>query len=98
MCCCIVKGAFWGLIAGTLVGAIRMVLDFALPEPTCGEVDTRPAIIARVHYMYFAVILGVITSTVTVIVSKLTSSQHTQVVHLMLIYYTLLYYTILMTR
>ena len=46
-----------------------MVLDFAYASPSCGEIDHRPAVIARVHYMYFAMGLFLGTLTVMVVVS-----------------------------
>ncbi len=42
------KGAFWSLMAGLLVGLIRMILDFVYIEPACGEEDTRPAFVKDV--------------------------------------------------
>jgi len=63
------QGAFWGLMIGLSMGVIRMLLDFLYPEPGCGEVDYRPVVVSRVHYMYFALILFVITAVIVVIVS-----------------------------
>ncbi|KAM7533344.1 hypothetical protein Aperf_G00000125976 [Anoplocephala perfoliata] len=47
-------GAFTGLLYGFLIGIIRMILSFTYPDPLCGEPDNRPWIVAKVHYMYFA--------------------------------------------
>ncbi len=66
------QGAFWGLMSGMVVGVIRMILDFAYPEPGCEDVDTRPAIVAKFHYMYFAMMLFWVTGIVMIIVSLLT--------------------------
>ncbi|XP_051995606.1 sodium/myo-inositol cotransporter 2 [Xyrauchen texanus] len=66
------KGAFWGLILGMLVGCTRMILDFVYPTPLCYENDTRPEIIKYVHYLYFSIILSVITLIVVVCVSLAT--------------------------
>lgn len=66
------QGAFWGMIVGFIVGAIRMILDFTHLEPRCGEEDTRPSIIAKVHYMYFALILFWITVITIVVISLFT--------------------------
>ncbi|XP_022083327.1 sodium/myo-inositol cotransporter-like isoform X2 [Acanthaster planci] len=66
------KGAFWGLVVGFIVGVIRMILDFTYRAPPCWGVDRRPAITAKVHYMYFALILFWITVIVNVVVSLLT--------------------------
>ena len=70
--CCLFQGAFWGMIVGFIVGAIRMILDFTHLEPRCGEEDTRPSIIAKVHYMYFALILFWITVITIVVISLFT--------------------------
>ncbi|XP_051570108.1 sodium/myo-inositol cotransporter 2-like [Myxocyprinus asiaticus] len=66
------KGAFWGLMLGMLVGCIRMILDFVYPTPLCYENDTRPEIIKYVHYLYFSIILSLITLIVVVCVSLAT--------------------------
>uniref|UniRef100_A0A8C1Z769 Sodium/myo-inositol cotransporter 2 n=1 Tax=Cyprinus carpio TaxID=7962 RepID=A0A8C1Z769_CYPCA len=60
------KGAFWGLIVGMVVGCTRMVLDFVYPTPQCYESDNRPDIIKYVHYLYFSIILTLLTLTVVV--------------------------------
>ena len=72
---CVFQGAFWGMIVGFIVGAIRMILDFTHLEPRCGEEDTRPSIIAKVHYMYFALILFWITVITIVVISLFTEQQ-----------------------
>lgn len=66
------QGAFWGLMSGLVVGLIRMVLEFSYPVPSCGLPDNRPAVLADVHYLYFALILLAFTSLITVIVSMAT--------------------------
>ncbi|XP_073698910.1 sodium/myo-inositol cotransporter 2 [Garra rufa] len=66
------KGAFWGLIVGMVVGCTRMILDFVYPTPQCYESDTRPVIIKYVHYLYFSIILTVLTLIVVVCVSLAT--------------------------
>ncbi|PNF33934.1 Sodium/glucose cotransporter 4, partial [Cryptotermes secundus] len=66
------KGAFWGLITGLFIGLTRMTLDFCFPEPRCYEEDTRPLIISKVHYMYFAMMLFWTTIVLAVVVSLLT--------------------------
>lgn len=79
---CVMQGAFWGLVFGTVVGIVRMVCDFAYPDPQCDVPDTRPAIIARIHYMYFAIILALITLVTAVIGSILTHGSDRQHVRL----------------
>jgi uncharacterized membrane protein len=66
-------GAFWGLMIGLIIGVIRMVMDFSYPEPLCMEHDTRPSIVANVHYMYFAAFLFWVTGIVALIISLMTS-------------------------
>ncbi|XP_043091672.1 sodium/myo-inositol cotransporter 2 isoform X2 [Puntigrus tetrazona] len=66
------KGAFWGLIAGMVVGCTRMILDFVYPTPQCYESDSRPDVIKYVHYLYFSIILTVLTLIVVVCVSLAT--------------------------
>lgn len=63
------------MIVGFIVGAIRMILDFTHLEPRCGEEDTRPGIIAKVHYMYFALILFWITVITIVVISYFTKPR-----------------------
>lgn len=59
-------------MVGLVVGMVRMVLDFVYPAPGCEEVDTRPGIVANVHYLYFGILLFVISMIVTIVVSLLT--------------------------
>ncbi|XP_062279990.1 sodium/glucose cotransporter 4 isoform X1 [Scomber scombrus] len=63
------QGAFWGLMTGLVVGLIRMGLEFSYTIPSCGQPDHRPAILADVHYLYFALILLAVTSLTIVAVS-----------------------------
>jgi len=67
------KGAFYGLMYGLLVGLVRMGLDFYYSAPLCMEPESRPWIVASVHYMYFAAGLFVTTGVVTLIVSLCTA-------------------------
>ncbi|KAH3830210.1 sodium/glucose cotransporter 4-like [Dreissena polymorpha] len=67
------QGAFWGLMSGLVVGLIRMGLDFGYGSPGCGEEDTRPAVISKIHFLHFTIILFVVSLAVTVIVSLMTS-------------------------
>lgn len=36
------------------IGIIKMIIDFTYSSPLCIEEDTRPWIVSKVHYMYFA--------------------------------------------
>lgn len=67
------QGAFWGLLFGLAVGALRMVLEFCFPAPACGEADRRPAVLKDFHYLYFALLLCGLTALVIVAVSLCTT-------------------------
>ncbi|XP_054646672.1 sodium/glucose cotransporter 4 isoform X2 [Dunckerocampus dactyliophorus] len=66
------QGAFWGLMVGLVVGLIRMILEFSYEVPLCGEPDQRPAILTEVHYLYFAILLMVLTCLIVAAVSLAT--------------------------
>ena len=66
------KGAFWSMIIGLFASICRLALEFGFPEPTCGQVDNRPWILSRVHFMYFSIISSVLTAISMVIISLLT--------------------------
>ncbi|CAK9303953.1 unnamed protein product [Gordionus sp. m RMFG-2023] len=68
---CNEQGAFWSLMLGLGIGLIRMFLDLVYKTPSCGNIDTRPALI-RVHFLYFAAILFWITSLFCIAISLLT--------------------------
>lgn len=77
------QGAFWGLIIGLVVGCIRMILDFIYPAPLCFEEDDRPAVLKNVHYLYFSMLLSVITLVVVVVVSLATQKPKPEQVNLL---------------
>ncbi|PIO23916.1 hypothetical protein AB205_0214580 [Aquarana catesbeiana] len=66
------QGAFWALIIGMLIGFIRMVMDFVYGQPKCGQLDSRPSIIKNVHYLYFTIILFVLTTIICIVISLCT--------------------------
>lgn len=66
------QGAFWGLMAGLVVGATRLALEFLYPAPPCGVVDFRPAILRSFHYLHFAIVLFALSGAVVVAGSLLT--------------------------
>nr|XP_057929738.1 sodium/glucose cotransporter 4 isoform X2 [Doryrhamphus excisus] len=77
------QGAFWGLMVGLVVGLIRMILEFSYEVPPCGEPDQRPAILTEVHYLYFAILLMVLTCLIVAAVSLATPpipAQHVDLV------------------
>ena len=49
-----------------------MVLDFIYKKPKCGETDDRPSYLKDFHFMYFALMLYLLTSLVCIVVSLLT--------------------------
>lgn len=65
-------GAFWGLLIGLVVGAIRLIMDFIYQAPHCGEVDTRPSVLKDIHYLHFALILFALTGIISTVVSLCT--------------------------
>lgn len=65
-------GTFYGLMVGLVVGMIRFIWEFSYVAPDCGEEDHRPAVITKVHYLHFGILLYGITSIVTIVVSILT--------------------------
>ncbi|XP_052628527.1 sodium/glucose cotransporter 5 isoform X4 [Harpia harpyja] len=66
------QGAFWGLMAGLVLGLARMGLELAYPVPRCGVPDQRPWLLADIHYLHFAVLLCAVTGAVMVGGSLLT--------------------------
>ncbi|XP_066222047.1 solute carrier family 5 member 4-like isoform X1 [Saccopteryx leptura] len=66
------QGAFWGLIIGLVIGLIRMITEFAYGTGSCVAASDCPKIICGVHYLYFSMILFVISVLVILGVSLLT--------------------------
>lgn len=69
---CNEQGAFYGGMAGFVLGAARLTLAFVYRAPECDQPDNRPAFIKDVHYMYVATALFWATGLITVVVSLLT--------------------------
>ena len=47
-------GAFWSLIVGLVIGVFRMINEFAMPGPKCGNPDSRPLFILRyIQYIIY---------------------------------------------
>ncbi|KAL8610906.1 hypothetical protein ACOMHN_056761 [Nucella lapillus] len=67
-------GAFSGLMVGLVVGLVRFIWEYAYSPVPCGEedLDERPAIISKVHYLHFGILLWGIVTIVTIVVSLLT--------------------------
>ncbi|XP_076367629.1 sodium/glucose cotransporter 4-like isoform X2 [Tachypleus tridentatus] len=67
-------GAFFGLMAGFILGMIRFIMDFFFIPPPCGDgkPDLRPFFVSKIHYLHFAIILFVVTAITATVVSLLT--------------------------
>ncbi|XP_071427655.1 sodium/mannose cotransporter SLC5A10 isoform X4 [Pithys albifrons albifrons] len=66
------QGAFWGLMAGLVLGLARMGLELAHPTPRCGVPDQRPWLLTDIHYLHFAALLAMATAAIVVGGSLLT--------------------------
>ncbi|XP_078127466.1 sodium/glucose cotransporter 1 [Sander vitreus] len=65
-------GAFYGLAIGLLIGLSRMIAEFAYGTGSCVNPSSCPTIICGVHYLYFSIILFVISCIIIVGVSLMT--------------------------
>ncbi|CAL8085941.1 unnamed protein product [Calicophoron daubneyi] len=63
------QGAFFGLVYGLLIGLIRLVLNIVYDDPVCGQEDTRPWILSKIHYTYFALFSFITTALVMMVLS-----------------------------
>ncbi|XP_032460167.1 sodium/glucose cotransporter 2 [Phocoena sinus] len=66
------KGAFWGLIGGLLMGLARLVPEFSFGSGSCVRPSACPALLCRVHYLYFAIVLFICSGLLTLVVSLCT--------------------------
>ena len=67
-------------MSGFIVGITRMVLDFVYQAPECGVKDTRPIFVKDFHYMYFALMIFLLTGIVCIVVSLLTPAPDPEMV------------------
>ncbi|XP_034048760.1 sodium/glucose cotransporter 1 [Thalassophryne amazonica] len=65
-------GAFYGLTIGLCIGLTRMIAEFVYGTGSCVDPSNCPTIICGVHYLYFAIILFVISCIIILAVSLLT--------------------------
>ncbi|CAG5867378.1 unnamed protein product [Menidia menidia] len=65
-------GAFYGLIIGLLIGLSRMIAEFVYGTGSCNNPSNCPTIICGVHYLYFAIILFVISCILIIGISLCT--------------------------
>jgi sodium/glucose cotransporter 9 len=77
------EGTWWGLMAGLVTGIVRMGVEFSYSVPKCGsgDVDTRPSIITKVHYLMFAIILCSVAFIVMVAISIVTPPRRKNQLH-----------------
>ncbi|TKS84565.1 Sodium/glucose cotransporter 1 [Collichthys lucidus] len=66
------SGAFYGLMIGLLIGLSRMIAEFAYGTGSCVQPSNCPTIICGVHYLYFSIILFVISCVIILAVSLMT--------------------------
>ncbi|CAF0890909.1 unnamed protein product [Adineta steineri] len=67
------EGAFWGLISGLFIGIFRFIWEYSYTAMPCQleHLDKRPSIV-RFNFLYFSVLLFIISGIVTIVVSLLT--------------------------
>uniref|UniRef100_A0A669D9D6 Sodium/glucose cotransporter 1 n=1 Tax=Oreochromis niloticus TaxID=8128 RepID=A0A669D9D6_ORENI len=65
-------GAFYGLLIGLCIGLSRMITEFIYGTGSCAVPSNCPTIICGVHYLYFGLILFVISGIVMLAVSLMT--------------------------
>ncbi|MBZ3874595.1 Sodium/glucose cotransporter 1 [Sciurus carolinensis] len=51
------KGAFWGLILGIAIGVFRLLAELAYGLQTCENNSKCPVLICGMHYLYFSILL-----------------------------------------
>ncbi|XP_057675341.1 sodium/glucose cotransporter 1 isoform X2 [Corythoichthys intestinalis] len=66
------SGAFYGLTIGLVIGLTRMIAEFVYGTGSCVEPSDCPTIICGVHYLYFAIILFVLSCIIILGVSLVT--------------------------
>lgn len=64
-------GALSGLIIGFILGMAKFIVGNVYSSPECGKVDDRPGF-AKMHFMYYAIIIFGVSGTVMVVVSFFT--------------------------
>uniref|UniRef100_H2YMH2 Sodium/myo-inositol cotransporter n=1 Tax=Ciona savignyi TaxID=51511 RepID=H2YMH2_CIOSA len=75
---CNEQGAFWGMMAGFVVGIVRMIIVFSFQSQAgnCLVPDQRPQwyhdFITKINFMYYAIIIFMTTIIVAIIVSLFT--------------------------
>ncbi|XP_051269310.1 sodium/glucose cotransporter 1 [Dicentrarchus labrax] len=65
-------GAFYGLTIGLGIGLSRMIAEFAYGTGSCVNPSDCPTIICGVHYLYFSIILFVVSCVLILSISLMT--------------------------
>ena len=73
-------------MGGMCLGCVRLILEMVYKEPRCGEPDLRPVYISKLHYMYVAVALFVVSALIVVVLSLLTDPPTQQMVRTLFVY------------
>lgn len=55
------QGAFWGLTCGLLIGFLQMAFVLAYGPQTCSVKSKCPPIVCGMHYLYFAILLFLVS-------------------------------------
>ncbi|XP_044031137.1 sodium/glucose cotransporter 1 isoform X1 [Siniperca chuatsi] len=66
------SGAFYGLTIGLCIGLSRMIAEFSYGTSSCVNPSNCPTIICGVHYLYFSIILFVVSCIIILVVSLMT--------------------------
>ncbi|KAI4876344.1 hypothetical protein NFI96_017809, partial [Prochilodus magdalenae] len=66
------KGAFYGMLIGLAMGLTRMITEFVYGTGSCVQPSNCPTIICGVHYLYFGIILCLVTCTSVLGISLMT--------------------------
>ncbi|KAF6725916.1 Sodium/glucose cotransporter 1 [Oryzias melastigma] len=65
-------GAFYGLMIGLPIGLARMIAEFIYGTGSCANPSDCPTIICGVHYLYFGIILFVLSCIIIIGISLMT--------------------------
>lgn len=66
------QGAFYGIIIANLCGLVRLILEVIYPVPNCGEEDTRPDFLSKVHSFYYSEMIMLLQFVLTIVISLCT--------------------------
>ncbi|XP_053407385.1 sodium/glucose cotransporter 4-like [Mercenaria mercenaria] len=69
------QGAFYGIVIANAFGLIRLILEVVYPVPNCGEVDTRPDFLSKVHSFYYSEMIMLLQFVLTVVISLCTKPR-----------------------